>query len=118
RKARINRSKPEESLLLLKATAAVHHGGGTRFAADSSDYREILDWVKRGAPYGEARREQAVRVVRLEVEPGQVVLDGQGKRQLLVTAHLSNGRRVDVTGKVLYTSNNKEVARVSADGLV
>src|SRR5205814_1122971 len=42
----------------------------------------------------------------------------RGKQQLLVTALLSDGHREDVTDKVLYVSNNKEVARVSPDGLV
>src|SRR5262249_54825505 len=37
RKPRIDRKKPEESLLLLKATGSVRHGGGKRFARGSSD---------------------------------------------------------------------------------
>jgi hypothetical protein len=118
RKPRIDRQRAEESLLLLKATAAVKHAGGERFAEGSSDYREILDWIKKGAPYGEERREKAAHIARLEIEPRQVVLDVRGKRQLLVTAVLSDGRREDATDKVLYSSNNKEVAKVSPDGLV
>jgi hypothetical protein len=118
RKPRIDRKNPEESLLLLKATAAVSHGGGERFAAGSSDYREVLDWIKKGAPYGEDRGEKAARIDRLEVEPRQLVLDVRGKQQLLVTALLSDGRREDVTDKVLYLSNNKEVAAVSPEGRV
>src|SRR5207248_1675723 len=109
RKPRIDRRKPEESQLLLKATAAVRHGGGERIAGGASDYQAILDWVKKGAPYGEGRREKTARITRLEFEPRQVVLDTRGKQQLLVTAVLSDGHREDVTDKVLYTSNNKEV---------
>src|SRR5262249_13386210 len=131
RKPRIDWQKPEQSLLLLKATAAVSHGGGERFAKGSSDYQEILDWIKKGAPYGEApltpaplpRGERgrgeggkAVRIVRLEIEPRQVVLDAKGRQQLLVTALLSDGRREDLTDKVLYASNNREVAKVSPEG--
>ena len=78
-KPRIDRQKPEESLLLLKATEAVSHGGGERFAEGSADYREVLDWIKKGAPYGEDRREKAARVTRLEIEPRQVVLDAKGQ---------------------------------------
>jgi hypothetical protein len=116
KKPRIDLYKPAESLLLLKATAAVSHGGGERFAEGSSDYQAILDWIKRGTPYGEG--EKAARIDRLEIEPRQVVLDVKGKQQLLVTALLSDGRREDVTDKVLYVSNNKEVATVSPDGRV
>jgi hypothetical protein len=118
RKPRIDRQKPEESLLLRKATAAVSHGGGERLAEGSADYQEILDWIKQGAPYGEDRPGKAARVTRLEIEPRYVVLEAKGKRQLLVTALLSDGRREDLTDKVLYVSNNKEVATVSPDGRV
>src|SRR5215470_10337131 len=58
RKPRIDRQKPEESLLLRKATAAVRHGGGERIALGSADYRELMDWINRGAPYGEERPEK------------------------------------------------------------
>jgi hypothetical protein len=118
RKPRIDRKNPEESLILLKATATLKHGGGQRFSEESADYREIVDWIKNGAPYGEDRHAQAIRIARLEIEPGELVLDGKGKRQLLVTAVLGNGRRQDMTGKVLYVSRNQEVARVSPEGLV
>jgi hypothetical protein len=118
RRPRIDRQRPEASLLLRKATGAVSHGGRQRFAEGSADYREILEWVKRGAPYGEDDRGSAARILRLEVEPRQVLLDAKGQRQLLVTALRSDGRREDVTDKVLYVSNNKEVARISADGRV
>jgi hypothetical protein len=114
RKPRINRQKPEESLLLLKATAAVRHGGGERIAPGSPDYREIVDWIKKGAPYGE----EAARAIRLEIEPRYLVLEGKGAQQLLVTALYADGRRDDVTDQVLYESNNKEIARVSSEGRV
>jgi hypothetical protein len=118
RKPRIDRARPEQSLLVLKATAAVKHGGGERIAEGSADYRALLEWINNGAPYGERRPEKIVRILRLEMEPRQLVLDARGKQQLLVTALFSNGRRADMTGKVLYVSHNNEVARVSANGLV
>jgi hypothetical protein len=116
RKPRISLENPEQSLLLLKATAAGKHGGGERFAEGSADNQEILDWIRKGAPYGEDSPEKAARITRLEIEPRQVVLDTKGKQQLLVTALLSNGRRDDMTDKVIYVSNNKEVAQVSPEG--
>src|SRR5205807_7543602 len=73
RKPRIDRQKPENSLLLLKATAAVSHGGGERLALGSSDYRALVDWIRKGAPYGEDRGERGALVTRLETEPRQVV---------------------------------------------
>src|SRR5262249_35822007 len=115
RQPRINRQKPEESLLLLKATADVKHGGGERLDKASADYQSVVGWIKNGAPYGDVK---AAQLTGLEIEPRHVVLDAKGKQQLLVTGLFSNGRRMDLTDKVLYTSNNKEVADVQADGQV
>ena len=46
---RIDLANPEKSLLLLKPTMAVAHGGGKRFAVDSDDYKTILGWIRNGA---------------------------------------------------------------------
>src|SRR5437868_5042487 len=45
---RTNRLRPEQSLILLKATGAVPHEGGTRFRPDSHLYRLLRDWVAEG----------------------------------------------------------------------
>jgi hypothetical protein len=116
RKPRIDRARPERSLLLLKATAAVRHGGGERFSEGSADYREILDWIKNGAPYG--AEGSAAQIVKLEIEPRELILEAKGQQRLRVTAVFAGGRRKDLTDRVLYTSNNEEVAAVRADGLV
>src|SRR5437899_12214559 len=42
---RINPHRPAESLLLLKAVAAVPHEGGKRFHADSLEYDLLIRWV-------------------------------------------------------------------------
>jgi hypothetical protein len=49
---RVDVREPEKSLLLMKATAAVPHGGGQRFDRESADYRTIFEWVRSGVPYG------------------------------------------------------------------
>src|SRR5262249_46290116 len=110
---RINVTEPDKSLLLLKATMAIAHGGGERFKSSSSDYQTILNWIRNGGSYGDISR-----IERVEVYPRETVLDSAGKQQLLVTAYLSNGQRRDITGAVSYASNNPEVAKVSPEGLV
>src|SRR5438874_6491515 len=47
---RINLGQPHESLLLLKATGAVSHTGGTRFTAGSPYYVTVRRWLEAGAP--------------------------------------------------------------------
>ena len=115
---RVDFEKPQDSQLLLKPTMGVGHGGGQRFSVDSADYETIVNWIRRGAPFGEESEGESVRLVGIEVQPAEVVLDAQGRQQLLVTARLSNGRREDITSEVLYVSNNSEVVDVSSDGVV
>ena len=115
---RVNLQDPEKSLLLLKPTFGIPHGGGRLIAEDSRHYQEILEWIRAGAPYGEQGAVESIRIERVEVYPQWTVLDPQGTQQLLVTAHLSNGRREDLTGEVLYVSNDPGVVSVSREGLV
>ncbi|MDE2964583.1 MAG: hypothetical protein OXU26_11765, partial [Acidobacteriota bacterium] len=68
---RIRPEKPEESLLLMKPTLQVPHGGGRRLDPAGPDYRALLQWIGRGAPYGNG----ATEIVRLEVMPRQIVLE-------------------------------------------
>src|SRR3569623_1139516 len=46
---RLNLEQPDESLLLLKAVAAVPHGGGRRFRPDSPEYEILRQWIADGA---------------------------------------------------------------------
>ena len=114
-KPRVSTSSPEQSLLLLKPTASLPHGGGMRFEADSSDYETIRDWVRSGAPYEEVSE---ARIERVEVFPEAMTLEPQGGRQLLVTAHLAGGGREDITDQVRYSASNPDVVRISPEGRV
>ncbi len=115
---RVDLKQPENSVLLMKATMQLPHGGGQRLTLGSADYETILDWVRNGAPLGEEGEKESIRIARVEVYPTQTVLDAEGKQRLLVTAHLSNGQREDITDEVLYASNNSEVVRVNSSGEV
>ena len=113
---RIDLDEPENSLLLLKPSLSVSHGGGQRFPVGSPDYQTLLNWVRRGAPRqgGGAN----LRWERVEVFPSQVVLEPGGKHHLLVTGYLSNGRQEDLTDHAYYISNNADVARITREGRV
>ena len=115
---RVNVEEPGKSLLLLKPTMSLPHGGGQRFDNASSDYQTILDWVRSRAPYGEHGEVEGLRIKALEVLPEQVVLQTQDQQQLLVIAHLFNGQREDITDQVRYSSNNSEILEVTSRGLV
>ena len=115
---RINLKEPEKSLLLLKPTFTVPHGGGVRFEVGSSNYQTVFSWIRAGAPYGDEAEKRGVRIERVEVFPMEVVLETTGRHQLLVTAYLSNGERQDITDQVLYLSSDPDVLEVSERGVV
>ncbi|HEU0121619.1 MAG TPA: DUF1549 domain-containing protein, partial [Bryobacteraceae bacterium] len=113
---RVSVSDPEKSLLLTKPTMAVMHGGGKRIEKDSDDYRTIIEWVQKGAPYG-AEGQQA-GLASLEVYPPMATMAVDGTQRLLVTGKFTDGHTEDFTSQVLFSSNNGDVATVKADGTI
>jgi hypothetical protein len=92
---RVNLEHPEESLLLLKATASIPHEGGKRFRTDSLEYRILFNWIADGM-----RRDRAglPTPVALEATPtDRVVLNPAERVRLQVVARFSDGTTRDVT---------------------
>ena len=112
---RISVAAPAESLLLLKATAAVPHGGGRLVEPDSPSYEVIARWIAEGARPGDP---QAPRVTRIEVVPADRVLRPTDVQSLKVMAHLTDGSVEEVTRLAQYESNAPELAGVDAAGVV
>ena len=105
----------EQSLLLLKASGRLPHGGGVRLDANSEGYALIRDWIRQGAQFD---KEDDPKLVSFEVQPARGVLERHAEQQLKVIARYSDGRVRDVTGLALYESNDKAMADVSDRGLV
>ena len=112
---RVFPGSPDGSLLLVKASGRVPHGGGTRIRTDSKDYAVLRKWIEVGAPGPQAGEPTLVRVA---VTPERQVLKPNSELQLKVTAFYSDGRQRDVTGRSLFETNLPEVADVSHDGAV
>ncbi len=112
---RIFPAAPAHSLLLMKASGQVSHGGGKRIAADSEEYRLIRRWIEAGAP---ASAPGAARVLRLRVTPADRVLRHGEGQQLAVAAVYDDGSERDVTRQAEYFGNLDTVATVDRDGWV
>ena len=111
---RLSLSDPEKSLLLLKPTFQVKHGGGKRFPKDSPDYVTLLNWIRNGA---NSVPEQERRMVALSVNPpSNILLGKESKRRLLVTARYSDGSESDVTQLMRFQSNDDLIASVDPQG--
>ncbi len=112
---RVIPAAPEMSLLLKKAIGEVPHGGGARFAVNSSHYQLLLEWIRNGAPRTPV---DAPKLVRVTVEPASQSLAPKESFPLKVVAEYSDGKRRDVTNGAAFQSNDKAIAAVNADGLV
>jgi hypothetical protein len=106
---------PEESLILLKPTGQLPHGGGVRFARDSESYRVLSEWIAAGALPGSTN---APQLVSIEVVPPSGSLPRGATVQLQALARFSDGSSRDVTHLALYEANDAAMVEASEDGLV
>ena len=106
---------PERSLLLLKGTAVLPHGGGARLELDSAPYRVLHRWISQGMPFGSEADPVAESI---EVFPKTRVMQPGDRQQLVVIAHYSDGSTRDVTRMTQLNSNDAEMAEVNPSGLV
>jgi hypothetical protein len=111
---RVTPFAPAESLLLLKPTLAVAHGGGRRLDADSPAYRLLTLWLEQGVP---GPREDDPRIVGLGVRPDRSRLGAGEERQLAVSAKFSDGSERDVTKDARFDTLSEGVVTVRPTGL-
>ena len=112
---RIFPAAPERSLLLLKASGGLPHGGGHRIATDSPSFRMIYRWIEQGMPFG---NEDDPVVVRIDVQPDERLMQRDGAQQVVAVAHYSDGSTEDATRTTQFDSNDTEMGEVSVTGLV
>lgn len=115
RSRRLFLNAPDNSLLLMKASGQIPHGGGIRLAQDSAGYALLRDWIRQGALYDPAN---APQLVGFEVQPARGSVKQHAQQQLKAVARFSDGTERDVTGQALYESNDKAMADVSDAGLI
>lgn len=112
---RVNFASPDDSLMLLKATAAVPHEGGLRTKYDDKYYRILRGWIADG---GKLNLETP-RVTKIEILPKNPVLQAIGaKQQMRIIATYGDGKQRDVTAEAFIDSGNLDVVTTEAGGLV
>lgn len=112
---RVSPADPTASLILLKPSFTIPHGGGKRFAKDSLEYRVIEEWIAAGAP---PPTPADAEIRGLEVFPAAATLAPGAEQQLVVRAKYSDGHMDDVTRWVKFSSSNEGVATVDDWGHV
>ncbi len=112
---RADLTRPEQSLLLQKATRSIPHAGGSRFDVGSDHHSLLLQWVTGGAP---APADTDPELVRLEVFPRSALLKPREAVRAIVRAVYANGTVEDVTRWAKFVSSEDQVAAVSEDGQI
>ena len=112
---RISPSEPAHSLMLLKPTMTIPHGGGKRIDPKSLEYRVILQWIAAGTP---PPTDSDPQITGLDVYPRAAILQPGAGQQLVVEARYSDGNVRDVTRWVKFSSNDEGVASVDDFGRV
>ena len=99
---RVNLAHPEESLVVLKPTESIAHGGGYRLEDDGEGAHLLREWVRQGAKHSRSRELKEFRV-----SPIRHVADRVGATiKLAATAKFSDGVELDVTGWTVFTAED------------
>ena len=130
---RLHRLNPERSLLLLKATETIEHGGGQRLIADGKAAQRIIRWVKDGAywhqsspssqvtggsedsadPRTENHNLKPAGLREVKVSPSTVVLPSVGAAfDLDVQAFFDDGTRENVTEWTVFDPDDQAALEV------
>jgi hypothetical protein len=108
--------RPDESLVLRKATGRVPHEGGPRFALDSTEYRLLRSWIAAGCPDD---RPDLPRVVRLEVTPAaRILFEPADRVKIDVVGHFSDGSHRDLTHLAVFEPTVAGAVNIAPDGTV
>ncbi|MFP6604307.1 MAG: DUF1549 domain-containing protein, partial [Pirellulaceae bacterium] len=112
---RVNVASPDQSLMLLKASASVPHVGGQPIPPNEPYYQLIRGWIAGGAKLNL----DSPRVASIELYPINPVVQQLGSRQQMrVVATYTDGTTNDVTAESFIESGNTDVAEADNMGLV
>ena len=105
---RVNLARPETSLIVLKPTEVVEHGGGSRLDSDGAGTGRLLNWIKQGTPYVRKRR-----LEQFDVSPKTHVADHvDATLQLGATAQFSDRSQDNVTEWTVFTPEDPTAVEV------
>ena len=112
---RFNRAAPDQSLMLLKASAGVPHVGGQLTKSGDAYYEILKSWIASGCELDL----NAARVTGIKLLPENPVVPRAGiKQQMAVIASYSDGSTKDVTAEAFVESGNIEILTADKSGLI
>ncbi|RLS51794.1 MAG: DUF1553 domain-containing protein [Planctomycetota bacterium] len=112
---RVSPASPDKSLILLKGSGQLPHGGGLRLKADGEGYAIIREWVRQGALYD---KPGTPTLATFTIQPQRGTVPRKTQQQLTAVATYSDGTTREVTKQALFESNDSSMAEVSDGGMV
>lgn len=108
---RVNLVAPENSLLLLKPTETLIHGGGTRIELDGPGFNLLTEWIAKGA-----ERLENQKLNSFKITPSHQVFESIGdKVTLQATAKFSDGRKHNVTRWTVLTPEDDMAVQIDPE---
>ncbi len=108
---RVNLAQPEESLVFLKSTASIQHGGKQALDESGEGAQLLLKWIEEGAPYVRGRR-----LERVEISPSRFAGEAVGAEvRLRATALYADGTTRDVTQWTVFNAEDSSAVDVNPD---
>ena len=111
---RVNLASPEESLVLMKPTESIEHGGGYRLDPASDSARRLAAWIGQGALRNVDGADRTLgALTRLEVSPDSIVVQEEDEvLHLKAIGHFSNGTSRDVTPWTVFTPEDSAALKI------
>ncbi len=110
---RINLVNPDASLMLLKPTGQVQHGGQVRFTKSSWAYQLVRTWIAQGAEWHKGSGD----IASIAVNPPEYAFAKPGLTgQLQVEATFSDGLKENITPFCDFRTNDDAVVQVTPMG--
>ena len=114
---RITPAHPEQSLLVLKPTETMEHGGGQRLDSNGEGTQRLVTWISQGAGWSSRQGDDNVsprQFVRLTVSPQRIIVSSDDPSvRLTAAAHFSDGSQREVTKWTVFTP--EDPSSVSVD---
>jgi Protein of unknown function (DUF1549)/Protein of unknown function (DUF1553) len=113
---RLNVFRPDDSLILRKATGRVPHEGGPRFAVGSPEYRILHDWIAAG---GHDDRPGLPRLTRLDVTPtSRILFEPADHVKIDVVGQFSDGTSRNLTHLAVFEPTVAGAVNIAPDGTI
>lgn len=105
---RVNLVAPEKSLILLKATESISHGGGTRLQWEGPEAKLLERWIRQGAVNQDSKS-----LKQLIVTPSRQRLERVGQQVALrATARFDDDTEADVTAWTVFTAEDPSAVEI------